>query len=114
MVRRADSKVEKEFVPKAIAIEYVEAAAFTVRINESVFLNYRSIDAPLEPFGGCASDGAVWTAMAAIRCGVLEFPYRLQNGVQLGDVVAVRLAVACTLDWLGRSNRALYRHSGRL
>lgn len=113
MVRRADSKVEKEFVPKAIAIEYVEAAAFTVRINESVFLNYRSIDAPLEPFGGCASDGAVWTAMAAIRCGVLEFPYRLQINVQLGDVVR-SVWQWRTLDWLGRSNRALYRHSGRL
>lgn len=75
---------------RAVSVENIKAAVFTVSVDESVFIDYGGVNAPLEAIRvsvGSASQSAVRIALAAISRGVFVLPFRLQVRIQPGYVI---------------------------
>ncbi len=79
--------LQKFRIQRAALIDDVEVAVFTVRVDQAILVNHRSVDAPLEAVRVVryATDGTVRVARTAQRVGVLELPLHGQIGAELRD-----------------------------
>ena len=68
---------------------HVEVPIFAVRVNISVGIHRRHVDAPLKSIGviGNAAHRSVGVAVATLSVGALEPPLDVHIGVELSDVV---------------------------